>query len=268
MKTRFSIAVICVAMLTCCGYAQMTNIITVTNQPSSSVSIVPLDPARAASIPQELSGFMQQLPLGSFLLHNKTHTAITAVVAQWSFTKRTGLVEKRKIQCDGYMFPPVRAIVKPNDLSLITPGSCSKGELLSRFGSPSIGSPFTSRINSALLATQADVEKIAVTVDSIIFEDGTIWGPDTQKYYTRIWERHSAAQSFVKDLNDAATRGEDIKTRAKKIREESALKSDRTSALRGHYGALLESSPDPKQTLAALQSREALPEFHHIEEGK
>jgi hypothetical protein len=242
--------------------------INVVNRPSRSVIITPMDPAHPESIPKELIPFMQRLPKGSFLLLNKTHTPITAVVALWSFTRRTGLVETRQIQCDGYIFPPVRAIVMPNDLSLITPGSCTKGELFARFGSPSFGSPLASDINSRLLASQSDFEKIEITVDSVIFEDGAIVGPDNQKYYTKIWDRHVVAQSFVKEVNDAVAQGEDIQTHSKSVRESEAIKKDRASALRGQYAALLARSPNPAATLAQLQSREALPEFHHIEEGK
>jgi hypothetical protein len=268
MRARFKQITICMVVLTCCGYAQMPIKINVVNRQSASVSITPLDPAHLRTIPKELVPFMPRLPGGSFLLLNQTHVPITAVVALWSFTRSTGAVEKRQIQCDGYIFPPVRPIVMPNDRALITPGSCTKGELFARFGSPSFGSPLASDINSKLLASQADIEKIDITVDSVIFADGAIVGPDDQKYYTKIWDRHVVAESFVKEVNDAVAQGEDIQAHAKRIRESEATKNDKASALRGNYAALLARSPNPAATLAQLQSREALPEFHHIEGGR
>lgn len=266
MNWRLLVIAVFSAVLTCYGNGQMRPTIVVTNTPSSKIEVIPLHTGPQGTMPEELLQFLDRLPRGSFLLRNRTDIRVTAVVAQWTFTTRSGLIKHRQIQCDGYMLAPVQTIVSSNDAALVTPGACTSRAMFSRIDGPAIGSPLASSINAAVLASQSEFESIAITVDSIIFEDGSIWGPDQQQYYNKIFARHVAAQSFVHEVSEAVARGEDVRVRARKIREQTATSNDRASALKGHYAALLEHSPNPEATLRQLQSREPLPEFHHIQE--
>jgi hypothetical protein len=242
--------------------------IVVTNPPSSTVIIELIDPVHPETIPAGLRSHVLKLPLGSFVLHNHSSTPITAVVTQWEITSRAGVVEKEKLQCTGYTPPPLKAMVRPNDLSLITPHSCVKSELFVQLDNAAFNSPFQLANGRRLVDRPDDIAKIEITVDSVIFEDGGIWGPDTQKYYRKLWQDDLALRAVVKECSEAATRGEDIKGHAKKIGDDLVSKSDGESALRKRYAFILAHSPDPKRTLSQLGSKEALPEFHHIEEGK
>jgi hypothetical protein len=267
MKSRFGICIICLLLLSVYGHAQMATVV-VTNPPSSTVTIELIDSAHPETIPSGLRSHILKLPLGSFLLYNHLSTPITAVVTQWEITSRTGVVEKEKLQCTGYKIPPRKAMVRPNDFSLITPHSCVKSELFPQLGNAAFNSPFQLANGRRLVDRPDDIARIEMTVDSIIFEDGGIWGPDTQKYYRKLWQDDLALRSVVKECSEAATRGEDIKGHAKKIGDDLVSTSDGESALRKRYASILFHSPDPKRTLSQLGSREALPEFHHIEEGK
>lgn len=269
MRYRFAIGIVCVLVLTCCGYAQMSGNIRVTNSPSSRVEIIPLHGNQDETIPRELLPYLNRLPKGSFLIRNLTKNRVTAVVAQWEFVYPTGVVKKRQIQCDGYMFAPTQTIVGPQDIALVTPGACTSREVFPRLNGPAIGSPLASSINASVLNSEPTLQTVDITVDSVIFQDGAIWGPDRQQYFDNIMQRHVAAESFVRDITDALARGDDVRNRARKIREENASRNDRASALKGHYATLLEHSPNPEGTLKQLQAREPLPEFHHVqEEGK
>jgi hypothetical protein len=239
--------------------------IKVANSPSSRVEIIPLHANQGEAVPRELLPYVDRLPKGSFLIQNLTETRITAVVAQWAFIYSAG-VKKRQIQCDGYLFAPTQTIVGPRDMALITPGACTSREMFSRLNGPAIGSPLASSINATVLRSEPNLESVEITIDSIIFQDGSIWGPDRQQYYDKIMQRHVAAESFVREVTDAVARGEDVRTRARKIHEENASRNDRASALKGHYATLLEHSPNPEGTLKQLQAREPLPEFHHVQE--
>jgi len=258
--------IVCLLLLSSLGYSQVTHTIVVKNHPSPIITISPIDADHIDTVPESLKPFVKQLPLGSFLLKNSSDSAITAVDTQFSFTSRTGVVTVKRIRCDGYISPPLRIQVRPHDVTLITPGSCTKGELFSNLGGPSFGSPLSSTSNANLLNVQAEIGRVEITVDSVIFQDGGIWGPDTQEYYRRIWERHLAAQSFVKEVDEASAHGEDVQRCAKRIKENSLAKMDRSSALKAHYAAMLIDSINPEQTLAVLRSREPLPDFHHMEE--
>jgi len=268
MRCRVSIVTfICIA-LSYVGSAQMKPNISSTNKPSLTVSVFPLGQAGSEPALKQLLPFVDRLPHGAFVLRNNRQVAVTAVVAQWRFVDKTGRVENRQIQCDGYVIPPVQPIVDREDVALITPGACTRSALFGRLDGAIIGSPLSSKINRDLLSSQTDLEIVEITLDSVIFEDGAIWGPDTQKYYTKIFERHVGSQAFVKEVSDAIARGEDIHEHAKKVREDAATRRDRASALNGHYASMLINSPNPVATLSQMRSRDVLPEFHHIAEEK
>jgi len=268
MTTRFGSHIICLLLLTCYGASQMAKIVAVTNQPSSIITIAPIDPTHPEAIPADLISHVERLPPGSFLLHNHSTTAITAVVTQWKITSTTGVVETQNLKCTGYNSFPRQVMVRSNDFTLITAHSCAKSELFPQLDRIAMNSPFQFPNSGRLVDSPQSVEKIEITVDSVIFEDGSIWGPDTQKYYRRIWADYLASQEVVNECKAAATRGEDIKSHANKIRGDLETKTDRASALKKRYAGILAHSPNPQRTLVQLQSREALPEFHHIEEGK
>lgn len=177
----------------------MAKTIVVTNPPSSIVSIVLIDPACPETIPVGLNPYKNKLPSASFLLHNHTSTPITAVVTQWKITGSAGKVETQTLRCTGYMIsPPRKVMVRPKDFTLITPRSCAKSELFSQLDCIAFNSPFQLSASGRLVDTPDDIERIEITVDSVIFEDGGIWGPDTQKYHKRISADYLAGQSVIR----------------------------------------------------------------------
>jgi hypothetical protein len=118
-------------------------------------------------------------------------------------------------------------------------------------------------LNKPLPPTQ-QIAKVEITLDSVIYDDGQIWGPDTSKFYKQIWERYNAAQAVVKEIAAAKNAGENLDSHFEKIHTEAQTLRDRQSSWKDHYAGLLKRSPNLEGTLKQFQEQAPLPEFRHI----
>lgn len=239
----------------------------VTNNNDSWLEIIPLRAGQNVPIPDSLEALLADLPPGSFILKNKTTTPVTVIVVRWNFTDNAGNNKQLSIYCDAYLTSRVDPLINANDLSLITPDSCTRQEYWGRLKTQTfLGSPLRSPRNAALLSSKDSVAATQISVDSVIFANGQIWGPDTLHYYKRIMERGAVRQSVLEEVNAAKAAGEDPSNRLSRIQAEAASTKDKFSADRSYYAKLIQKSPNPDGTLRSLQNQAPLPEFHHVGE--
>jgi hypothetical protein len=104
-------------------------------------------------------------------------------------------------------------------------------------------------------------------IDSVIFEDGLILGPDKSRYYLQIQERYSVVQEFVAEVNTAKNSGEDIHAVAERIRKDAEGKRDtassKSSSRRAYYAGLLQRSPNAEGAFRQLEQQVKPPSFQH-----
>jgi hypothetical protein len=231
------------------------------------LEIIPVDGAHQASLPPLLNADISSFPQGSFVLKNQRDKAITVVDVVWTYADQSGHSIQKKLTCDGYYFGPVRSIVKPKNLSLITPLGYSSQEHFDRLPSTGVLHPLSWSAKEKSVLT-GSISSVTVSIDSIIFEDGQIWGPDTHRYYENVLNRHSIMQALSAELAEADKSGEGVASRLENIRKESDVAGNRRSSWRRHYAELIRSSPNPQGTLKQLRAQEALPEFQHISGAK
>ncbi len=267
MHGRIKTGTLCLMLLAATALeGGVTPRIQVDNKADQRIEIVPIDDLHRTSIPQSLSDLSLALPPGSFILVNRTKTAITAVVVRWTYTDANGELKQTGMNCDAYVFAPLDPIVNANARSLITPYGCTKEELFPRLATGAIiGSPLT------------PVEKpmspdpnttIHIYLDSVIFEDGLIWGPDKFRYHLEIQDRYSSVQKFVDEVASGKAAGEDMSALLTRVRNDAQSKPDasssRASSRRAYYAGLLLRSPNPEGTLSQLKGQIPLPVFRHL----
>ena len=145
---------------------------------------------------------------------------------------------------------------------LVTPYSCTKEEyFLNLEPNALFGSPLDPTKLTKVPAPES-VSEIRITVDSVIFADGEIWGEDKFDYSTEIQERYFAAQEIVSEVTAATETGEVVKERLVKIHNAAAQKTGRRSFHRANYAALLQRSPNLNGTIEFLRGM-TRPSFHH-----
>jgi hypothetical protein len=257
-----------VAMLWVPGEAQTMPSITVANKASTLLEIIPLDQAHASRIPTSLVSAVSSLAPGSFLLFNHTATPITVVVVAWSYWNKEGVMQPRKIYCDGFFLSPPDVQVRANDSALVTPDGCVKGEYFAHMaaGKPMFGSPLESALNQSLVADKDNTASVQISIDSVIFADGGIWGPDTLRYSPAILERYIARQSVVKEIDAAKAAGENVDSHLESIQAEARSRKDKPSNLRASIARSLQLSTDREGPLRWLRNQAPPPQFHHIGE--
>lgn len=131
-------------------------------------------------------------------------------------------------------------------------------------GQPMLGGGLFVSRNRSVLDVADTLTQVRITIDSVIFADGRIWGPDTKQYYKNVSARYWAIRSVVDELATAKAAGQDIQIPAEKIRAETEGKGDEPSRLRNSYANSIRHSPNPEGTLKAFSEQPPLPEFQHV----
>lgn len=236
-------------------------------KPDSRFEIIPADTVHAAALPASLVKQLESLPAGSFLLRNRTDKTITALVADWTFTDANGNSRQHKLTTDAYYLPIGWTVVKPLGILLVTPSGYATEEQFQQLGTSGALDPLPRMsLKMAGNKEEAPVAYIALSIDSVIFEDGAICGPDKHRYYLALLTRHSALEELSAEFKDAKNAGEDFGAHLEKLRHEAINTKDQRSVHRRNYVDLLQRNPNPEGLLRKLESQAALPEFHHIGE--
>jgi hypothetical protein len=244
--------------------------IQVDNKPDVRIEIIPIDDAHRSAVPVSLRNPALAVPPGSFILVNRTATPITAVDVRWNYTDGKGELKRSGITCDAYLFAPLDPIVEANDLSLITPYGCTRQSLFPRLATGEFvgGSPFVPQMGDPLSVDPGAT--MHVYLDSVIFQDGQILGPDKFEYFTQIQDRYAAVQNFVAEVTAGRGAGEDLQSLLGRIRADAQGKPDtptsRASSRRAYYAGLLQRSPNPEGSLGQLKVQPPPPVFHHVGE--
>lgn len=257
-----------VLMLACIplGAATMPTII-VTNKSDGMVNITPIDDAHKAPAP--LDQISATLPPGAFILINQTATPINAVVVLWSYTDNKGTTQQRRFNCDGYINGGVPSvIVSANDSALITPGGCTMREHFAHkaAGKQMFGGKLYAARNQSILDIADTLTTVQISVDSVIFADGKIWGPDAKQYYKTVSATYWATRSVVDEVSTARAGGQDMKIPLERILSEVQGGGDHSSDLRKLCARNIHDSPNPEATLQFYSQQPPLPEFQHIGE--
>lgn len=235
----------------------MTPTVTYLNNSDASVEVIPTDEAHRAALPVELQSQIAVLPSGSFLLKNNLTKWITAIHAVWSLKDADDKTQEHTYSSNGYVVPGNRTIIKPLSLTLITP--------MGRASVEQFGHLRSSGVLDALRWGRADklrLTEVKVSLDSVIFEDGQIWGPDRKQYYRTLLSGRSALEALAAELKEASGRGEDIKTYLEKVKSESGGTYEETKSRRD-YARWLCDSNGPEVLLRRFRDQNALPDFYH-----
>jgi hypothetical protein len=154
--------------------------------------------------------------------------------------------------------------VHANEAALISPFACANQRVFGQIVSGAVlGSPLESGSNKFTTDLRSPTH---ICLDSIIFDNGDVWGPDNLHYYTVIQERHSAIERFVAEVASARTSGTDLSLTLAQIESSASARREPSQAKRAYYAKLLRASPSPETTLEQLRHHPLPPTFRHIGE--
>lgn len=231
----------------------------VANDLSEYVQITPVSEDSIATLPADVVAISSQLPLGAFLIVNKTQKQIMAVSVDWSFLDNKGEQQNRTYFCDGYLGFPYAPVVGRGESSLITPAGCTReGEFHSLVSGSLLRISFEN--GKAFAAPAGFIERVTIAVDSVLFSDGEVVGRDHHDYASEITLRDQAMRSVLASLEPVGDReAADIKLAA--FSSNAAGSRDKLTRLQGRWAGMLKRSPNLNGTIAGLKNAAPIPTF-------
>jgi hypothetical protein len=166
--------------------------------PNSGVTLQTLPKANANGHSPEMPTSISGVEGLTLRLTNTSNKKIVGLTVRWITTDLQGRQEILDFRTDSFFL--VRTpILQPNGTLLLAPGLMAPANQTIGFTGPGR--------NTALMARFQNSAKVEVSLDTVIFEDGEVVGPDRSGTIAEIKARKIAAAEVVKLVSDARKAG-------------------------------------------------------------
>jgi hypothetical protein len=179
--------------------------VTLGTSPHPSVSVENADPERTGGL---FAGKLVPLQRCSYFLTNNSDKDVVAVDAKWTLVDKSGNTDVWRFTSDSFLDVKARPVIAAHSRILVGPRMWVRED--------SIQSYLASEM---LMAKRAALEKLAgrlaaasavyVGVDSLIFADGEVAGPNSDEFDREIARRKLAAEDVLGVVQDARLSGRD-----------------------------------------------------------
>lgn len=162
------------------------------------------EPPSASSPLRHLARDREEAP-SAIVLENRSEKAITGLRCRWRMTDESGQHRTNTVSSDSYMVDVYRAVAEPGSRHLITPSGSLDETLIDhvRSGGGLMGA-------SVSRPSLAQIVEVSFEIDFILFADGEIAGPDTDRYAADLRSRKPAAEFVAKQVRLAMAEGRDV----------------------------------------------------------
>jgi hypothetical protein len=172
------------------------------------------------------------------------------VCVLWTITDPLGKTSTITLTMDEYLTTVRSVAIAPHGKISVAPS----GFVLPM---PEQGISVGSGTSDTRLATRlADAQSVTVSLDSIIYEDGTLWGPNACEFDKRLTARKAAAIHIAQVARRAMAYNEDPANALKPFASESDSSNQQAEWESNFANQLL---ANPKQMESLLQYLESLP---------
>jgi hypothetical protein len=225
-----------------------------------------ITPANADNLPGFDSSAVSKFHPAAFILTNQSNRAIVGLAVRWAYVDENGRRGLLTHQSDSFSTPNAIAVISPRSRLLVAPGVFLPESLAQ---SAHIGPPLEA-LDGRSATDMATASEITVQIDSIIFEDGQVVGPNDSQLDAEIQGRRIAATELAKQIRNAQSRGEEptftLRQILEKAKEAPPYRSDRISQWTLKYSRRLLKAPVFEKRLAQLENMPAPPNFY-VEKG-
>lgn len=192
----------------------------------------------------------------TLIISNQTSKRLVGLAVIWKLTDKRGKTTSHKLFSDGFKFTDLRHIAKAGSAAVVFPYNVLPIEMIGKnIIGPRPIQRDADRFGSAL--------RIEIQVDSAIFENGHVVGPDNLKYPAEIIARKSAAKSIVDEVNRARSSGQNEMIVISGIARESPNGADKFALYRVEHARALVRRGDIPAGLQALANFPDPPKFFH-----
>ncbi|RSL18651.1 hypothetical protein EDE15_4243 [Edaphobacter aggregans] len=217
------------------------------SSPHKNILIVPLK-QEAASYPNGIQG--NQIPVlynNTFVIHNNDSRNVIGLFVVWHITDSAGIVSTRKMMMDTFLNTTKSTIIAPTGTMIISPaGSQLAGALTPSVSQTPGPTPGLSHLEERF----EHASQISLTIDSVMFEDGEIWGPNTEQIDKQIVARKAAAVALSQLAKSMIANGGDWKAQLTAVKKTPVRTDDVQSRWQERFTQqLLHWQGDPKAIL-------------------
>jgi hypothetical protein len=205
----------------------------------------------------------KSLQAESFVLTNNDGRSMIGIGLRWTLTYQKGTTKQYTVSSHSFLLPSAKAIAQPHGHVLVSADSVAP-ETVFTSSSGVIGTvPSEAVINAIKGASE-----ILVLCDSVIYEDGEVFGPDSLLLVDNIETRQSATISLRRAIESARANGQDPIQAIRMLVIEHRSRSDKVSRYEGHLASAILNSRNPNAALSLLDSDKAPPRFYRKDAKK
>jgi hypothetical protein len=227
--------------------------------PTQDITITPAD---TDNLPGFDSSAVSKFHPAAFILTNQSSRAVVGLAVRWVYVDQSGRQGFLTHQSDSLSKANAIPVMPPRTRLLVAPGVFLPESLAQ---SPHIGPPLEA-LDGRAVPDMANASEITVQIDSIIFEDGQVVGPNNFHLDADIQGRKIAAGELAKQIRTAQSRGEEptftLRQILEKAKEAPADRSDRVSSWMLKHSRRLLNAPVFEKRLVELENMPVLPNFH------
>jgi hypothetical protein len=143
----------------------------------------------------------------AIVLENRASKDVTALRYQWAMTGEDGKQRKHTVSSDSYMVDVYHPVLGIDDRKLICWSATVDESLIEhvlRGGGSMVGAAGSGG------ASLTGVTSLRLEIDMLLFSDGEIAGPDTEKFAAELQSRKPAAEFVAKQIRLAEAEGRDV----------------------------------------------------------
>jgi hypothetical protein len=233
--------------------------VTVTKSPHPSVVIEKAGSEKTASL---FTARLSPLQRCSFFLLNNSDKDVVGVDANWTVIDDKGNATVWRFTSDSFLDVRDRPVIEPHSRILVGPRIWVKEDSIQQFvnsGALTAKSAALGRLADRIAAANA----VYVDVDSIIFADGEVAGPNTDEFDREITIRRLAANDVLAVVRDAKLAGRPPTEGLHDFVAHSRSATDRTRALwQKRFARQLEDLQRFEGNLYYLEHLPAPPDFY------
>jgi hypothetical protein len=243
--------------------AQVVPKLEIGKSPSSAVVIAPFDPSVFPVFKDVFDPRIASLRAAALVVTNESNKAIIGISITWTLTDLAGRKSAYSNRTHSFLVPSSRPLALPHGHLLVAPETFVSEDVLLHPQGGVIGLMASDRT----VARFSDVSAIRAEVDSIIFQDGEVVGPDQLGLVEAIQNRRDAAEKIVRWVEQSQDKGKDPAELLRQVVSSAIARGDKVANLQVMFADELLRARNFNSHLRYLKGIPVPPAFYRKDGG-
>ncbi len=208
-----------------------------------------------------LQAELSDLPSVCFWLDNHSDHSILGIATIWTLAQQDGRIRKMQFTADSFLDRLARPIVAPHSRLLIAPRMWVPEYMLPGYLQNDYFTRFQRPSMKKIFSELGKAKTVSVSIDTGIFSDGRIVGPNLTGFDADLLGRKSAVQTIA-SIVQAAGSPQAAKNKLQQLVSQPVPRADRSVVWQYRFAQRLLHSPDFARTLDDIEHSPSPPAFY------